>query len=277
MADRQITFWNTTNRSKSMSGPRSGSAPPYRPDGPPGASAEALDGDRLAGTGRLREWLPLSMTSGFIATGVVTCALLVTGGWMYLLGETPLAGIRPGDLALALLLHVAAGLVWSGLYAVFFEPAMTGPGWRKGAIFSLILWAMSLSVLLPGSQVDAAALGFSAGLFPVAASLVLNLIYGSVLGQVYASNRVLTESGRPQSAAEDRALARAQRAMAAGLLPGAVTGLVLGVVAAHIVAPAFDPAIVGVVSMVLGACGGLVVGSFSGLSPRRPANPGHQR
>jgi hypothetical protein len=234
----------------------------------PGTNTDA-GGARLAVASRQRGWLARSLSDGLLATGAVTGLVLLADGWSTVVRGAPLFSGTSGELGLAVLFHLSAGLIWAGLYAVYVEPTITGPGWRRGMAFSLLLWVTSLTVLLPASQAAGIGLSLTTGVLAALASLALNLTYGAILGQSYGNGRFLGEGGEPASAAEALADARMPGWMILGSAIGALAGLVVGGAGAGLVAPGLAAAPVLALAVALGALSGLLAGSFVALTPRR--------
>ena len=55
----------------------------------------------------------------------------------------------PGTLGFWLLFHTFMGLVMAVFYAYAIEPILAGPGWRKGAIYSLLPWLINSVLVMP--------------------------------------------------------------------------------------------------------------------------------
>lgn len=233
-------------------------------------------------SGRLVNWVPQSVTSGFIATGVLTVGIMFAFGvarvlagdqpdgsqlqqWLWALANNPVTETTRGNLSIAIVLHFLAGIVWAVIYAAFAEPRLSGPGWRKGVLFSLVPWLLSLVVFLP--LVDGGFFGASldAGPLPVIGNLLLHLAYGLTLGTVYASQRVLVEEGQPVEDAERRALAHTEQNIALSVLPGLVIGGLIGLLGASLFAPGQDPWLVSVFGAIAGSVVGVAIGSFVSL------------
>ena len=114
-------------------------------------------------TGRPFDWLAMAVTSGFIATGVLTSILLVAYGgasvlgsnapgaslfshWLWSLTHNPATNAARVNLPLALVVNFAAGIVWAIVYAAVFEPRLRGSGWERGLLFALLPWLISILV-----------------------------------------------------------------------------------------------------------------------------------
>lgn len=233
------------------------------------------------------DWLPRAVTAGFFAT-VLMSVVFLTAYWIATLIGSPGAqapiflrwswalahnvltrGVET-SLPLAALLHFLAGIAWAVVYAALAEPRLSGPGWRRGTIFSLAPWLLSLVVFLPllGGGIFGLALG--AGPLPIIGNLVLHLVYGASLGQFYLpeSERSLSERGEATSEGERFILAQAGRTMALGIVLGLVIGALLGLLIALAFAPGFGPLLALLFGALVGSALGALVGAFWGLSPQ---------
>jgi hypothetical protein len=230
--------------------------------------------------GRLSGWISLGLLSGFVATGVMALVLMLGYGlalmlgdpdgsllsrWIWALAHNPLTDTTGNRLPLAIVLHFIAGIAWAMVYAGAIEPHLSGPGWRRGLIFAAIPWVGSLVVFLPLMGGGPFGLLLGAGPLPILGNLVLHLVYGLVLGQFYASERILAESDAVD-VEESEGLAHTERSIAAGIIPGLVFGALLGLVASGIVAPG-SPLLATVFGALLGSAVGALIGSFIGLNP----------
>jgi len=220
-----------------------------------------------------RGWLSGAVVAGFIGT--------ILGGAVLLVGYVvagSLAGLPGGlgamfaaltsnvatrsisdQLGLAVLVHFAVGLLLAIVYARLVEPALSGPGWRRGMLFSLIPWLLSLVVFLPIVGGGFFGLGLGAGLLPAIGNLIAHLVYGATLGWSY-------ERGRAELRDEDEESALANLGAERGIAFGVVVGGVLGALVAGLVAWGAPGATGGSLgwTTLLGAVGGATVGAFLG-------------
>jgi hypothetical protein len=234
-------------------------------------------------SGRYENWLPTGTVSGFAATGIMTGAVLAAYAFSYLAGsdaeganqlrvwfaalvDNTVTDIALVNLPFAILIHLVAGVGWAILYAGLAEPRLSGTGFQRGVKFSLIPWALSVLVFFPVVGAGILGLDIGASLLPVLGNLILHLIYGGALGKIYESQAVWRESGAAVSAENTRILDSAQRAMAIGLIPGALFGLLIGIIGSSVFAPDADLLMSGVIGAVVGSAFGVWVGSLAGLS-----------
>jgi hypothetical protein len=204
--------------------------------------------------------------------------------WLYNLTHNRLIDASTANVYEAAALYLAGGLIWAVVYAVVAEPRLSGPGWRRGVLFSLVPGILSVVVFLPLVGAGMLGMGLGAGPLPVIGNLLLHLGYGAILGHVYGPfgdldadtlGRFAPASDRPWQVWSERMAAR-------GVLVGLVLGSVLGILGAIVARLGPDGPLLGqpvaalaLSSAVLGATFGGVVGSFLGLSTpnggRRPA------
>jgi hypothetical protein len=246
------------------------------------------------GRGPRRRWLADAIIAGFVAIGTSTGALMVAyvlangladaqgdffRRWLWQLTHNDVVAFSSGRPAIALALHVLLGLVWALVYARFVEFRLSGPGWRRGVVFSLLPWIFSLLILLPAAVVNMLDWAFSAGPLVPIGNLALHLIYGFTLGQLYdasADEPALGADLSYEEPLERRAVEHSEDLGAAGILAGGVIGAAVGTMMAVVLPPTLPNVDFGGWEIALavggilagGAVGG-IVGSFAGL-PQTP-------
>lgn len=226
---------------------------------------------------RRDDWLRNGAISGFFATIAMTVVLAVAfgltnalgdadggqiGRWFAALGDNAITQRTADAVVVAIGLNLLVGWVLALAYARWAEPALAGPGWRKGMVFSLIPWLLSLVLFLPivGGGLFGADLG--AGPLPTLGNLVLHLVYGGILGGVYA----LLVADSLDASDEDWTEAVASgRSAAIGVAAGAVVGILLGWLLAPQLAAADARGTVVLAGALIGGAFGLVVGAFAGM------------
>lgn len=236
----------------------------------PATHATARQELRREASGRLANWLSMGLLSGFVATGMMTLILLLAYGmaflvgsddpqaplllhWLWGLAHNPLVGTATVALPLAIVLHFIAGMAWAVVYAGLVEPYRSGPGWRRGALFSLLPWLVSVLVFLPVMGGGVLGLNLGAGPLPLLGNLLLHLGYGVTLGELYAGK-------------EPADLANLKPTLAAGILPGLVLGGLVGFLSGSVLAQGTQP-VVAVLGAILGSAGGAILGTVLGLAP----------
>ena len=252
-------------------------------------------------SGPRRRWLSDAIIAGFVAIGASTGALMVAyvlangaadsqgdvlRRWLWQLTHNRVVEFSSGSPAYALALHVVLGIVWAILYARLIDGNRAlrwwigdGPGWSRGMRFALLPWIVSLLVLLPAAAINMLDWVLSAGPLVPLGNLILHLIYGFTLGQLYDAS-----SDEPAVAADlayeeplqRRAVEHSQDFGAAGILVGGVVGAAVGIGMAIILPPVLPnvdfggwSAALAVGGILAGGAVGGVVGSFAGL-PQTP-------
>ncbi len=275
-----VTGWNRTDETVPAAPTRPS---PDQDASPPQPTRVELERHRDT-NGRYLGWLPMGAVSGFVATGIMTAAVLLAYGLAALLGSTAsganqlqvwfaslvdntVTEIATVNLAVAIAVHLIAGVLWAIVYAGFVEPRVSGTGFQRGVKFGLVPWTLSIIVFFPliGAGFFAADVG--AGPLPVLGNLILHLIYGAALGKVYASHAIWKEPVSEVSPANVEVLELAQRGMAIGLIPGAILGLITSVVFTSAFTTETDLLMAGVLGAVVGSAVGVWIGSLAGLSP----------
>lgn len=240
----------------------------------PGVAAPLLAHDA---TGPRPRWLSGAIIAGFTATIVMTILLLLAylavgyigsedGGtlsrWFWGLTHNDLTnGVYDIPIA-AFSINLLAGLGWAFVYAAFVEPRLAGPGWRKGLLFAVVPWLLSLVVFLPLVGGGILGLDLDAGPLPALGNLLLHLAWGLTLGAVYA----IPEVSALDTEDETRATQLENDGIAAGLAIGLIAGLVLGAIASGFAAPSGEDAVdITLIGGAIGTVIGGVLGPFLGL------------
>ena len=249
-----------------------------------------------------RRWLSDAIIAGFVAIGTSTAALMIAYAiangagdsqgdalrrWLWQLTHNEVVAFSSGRPAYAIVLHVVLGLIWALVYARFVEWNRslewwigTGPGWSRGMRFAILPWLVSLLVLLPAAAINMLDWALSAGPLVPVGNLVLHLIYGFTLGQLYDSS-----ADEPDLAAETNyaepleqlAVEHSEDFGAAGILVGAIVGAFVGVGLAVVLPPVLPnvdfggwSAALAVGGILAGGAVGGIVGSFAGLPQAAP-------
>jgi hypothetical protein len=254
------------------------------------------------GVGPRRRWLSDAIIAGFVAIGASTAALMIAyvlangiadsqgdpiRRWLWQLTHNDVVAFSSGRPAYALAIHVVLGVVWALVYARFVEPSSSlrwwigdRPGWARGMRFSLLPWLFSLLILLPAAMVNMLDWALSAGPLVPIGNLVLHLIYGFTLGQLYdasADEPAMAQDLTHEEPLQRLAVEHSEDFGAAGILVGGVVGACVGVGLAVVLPPVLPNVDFGGWSVALavggilagGAVGG-IVGSFAGLPQTAP-------
>lgn len=224
--------------------------------------------------GSRMDWVRISVLAGFIATFAMSAVLAgaylladalgdPNGGqlaqWMENLSHNRIID-RVGDaFVIGLVLNLIIGVAWALIYGRFFEPMFETSGITKGMLFSLIPFVISVAVIFP--LMDAGFLGsdLGAGPLPFLGNLVAHLIYGAILGFVYA---IEEERGIPDNARDRQANATAELGAAAGVIAGGILGAVGGWLVAPTMDNLADRPVITLAGILVGAAAGASAGSF---------------
>lgn len=218
-------------------------------------------------------WLSNSIISGFPATVVMTMVFIggflfsgafanengnLISRWFWGLTNNSLTDSAYDIPIGAYSLNLLAGLVWAGVYGLLAEPRLSGPGWRRGMMFSIVPWLLSLVVFFPviGAGFFGAELG--AGPLPALGNLILHLVYGAVLGSIYSVPDTSTADAANASEWEEE---WQNRGMTIGLVGGLVIGMIAGSTLAIIVS---DSTASATEMLLAGAAAGTMVGAIAG-------------
>jgi hypothetical protein len=254
--------------------------------------------------GPRRRWLTDAVIAGFVAIGTATGLLMVAYAlangaadsrgdvlrrWLWQLTHNDVVAFSSSRPALAIALHVVLGLIWALVYARFVDNNRSlgwwigdGPGWSRGMRFALLPWLASLLLLLPAAAINMLDWALSAGPLVPIGNLVLHLIYGYTLGQLYDASADEPAIAADTAYDEPRgrlAVEHSEDFGAAGIVLGAIVGALVGIGLAVVLPPTLPNVDFGGWTVALavggilagGAVGGLV-GSFAGL-PQTPPEP----
>lgn len=220
------------------------------------------------------DWIRSSVIAGFIATFAMTATLTgawlvanaigdANGGqfarWIHNLSENRIVD-RVGDaFVVGLTLNLLVGMAWALLYARFVEPRLSMPGMLSGMLFALIPFALSVMVIFPLMNAGFLGSDLGAGPLPFIGNLILHLIFGAVLGFIYA---IEGERGIANRANERRANATAELGAAYGLVAGSVVGGIGGYLVAPTMDNLADRPVITLAGVLVGAAAGASAGSF---------------
>jgi len=226
--------------------------------------------------------LARALLAGFVGTTIAGAVALLAyviasvlgpvtsgtfGAWLVALTRNSATGAVQDALAKALLVHLSVGMIWALVYVLTFEQRLPGPGWQRGALFALGPWILSLVVFLPLVGGGFLGLAIGAGPLPIIGNLVLHLVYGVVLGEMYALE--LAEgldldglSSQPGTLAN----LAAERGLALGMVVAGILGALAGIVISLVMGGSVPVSYAALAGAAFGAAAGALVGSFIGLS-----------
>ena len=204
--------------------------------------------------------------------------LATLGGWLRALTSNVLLDLARPNLFAALALFATGGIAWALLYASVFRPRLNVPEWHQGLRFALVPWLFSLLVFLPLVGGGLFGLSLGAGPLPILGNLLLHVVYGEVLCELYGPlGAAVHRERRAPTEAEQRALLRCESWAAMGLATGLVLGNVAGGAALLLMRAADGAPLLGVnpfgtlLAVTLsGGSAGALVGSFLGLLAAGP-------
>ncbi len=126
--------------------------------------------------------------AGFAAT-VVLSVLMVAKGMMGVMPQLDVAAMLAmmvgAPLIIGWIIHFLIGTVaWGGGFAILYDMIPGGSAVLKGIVFGVAAWLGMMIVVMP--MVGAGFFGISLGVMAPVMTLVLHIIFGAVLGKVYA-------------------------------------------------------------------------------------------
>src|SRR4030095_14345902 len=142
---------------------------------------------------------------GFVATLVLTALMLLNSAFD-LIPQINIIRLLTtlGTLSVpsAWMDHFIVGVVVWGLLFAVYDGAATRPApWLKGIIFGVFAWLMMMVAFMP--LAGAGFFGWKIGITAPVGLLVLNLIFGAVLGVTYGFLGVVAPVGISVSAAKE--------------------------------------------------------------------------
>ena len=199
------------------------------------------------------------------------------GTWLVALTRNSAIAAVQDALAKALLVHLSVGIIWALVYAFMFEFRLPGPGWQRGALFALGPWVLSLVIFLPLVGAGFLGLAIGAGPLPIIGNLILHLVYGATMGEMYALElaegvELDSRPARPTTLAN----LAAERGLALGMVVAGILGAIVGVAIAVLLGGSVPVSLGALAGLAFGASAGALVGSFIGLSSESSEAVGEQ-
>lgn len=201
--------------------------------------------------------------------------LTTFGHWLRHLTYNSLVDSAHGAIAPAMLFHLLVGMVLAIVYALWFEPHLSGGGWRRGLLFSLLPWLLSVVVFFPLAGAGFFGVKLGAGPLPAIGNLILHLCYGLILGVAYGpvgDMVTMPQASEENVRYEHEAMAGSTRRAASGLVIGILLGALAGNAfvgsAAHTLAlgtVGMSPMFVLLAGICLCGALGCLLGAFVGL------------
>lgn len=224
------------------------------------------------------DWFRSGIIAGFSATFAMTATL--TAGyflarslgdengsgftrWMDNLSANKLTDRLDGQFGWVMIANLVIGLAWALLYARVVEPASQRSGIREGLTFSIIPFLCSVLIFFPIAGAGFLGMNLDAGPLPVIGNLVVHLVFGAVLGFLFAIEQ---DAWVGTSENEHNAAESAERDAVLGMAIGGVVGLVGGwFVGPSLIDIAGKP-VIALAGGLSGAAIGTMVGSLMSLS-----------
>jgi uncharacterized membrane protein YagU involved in acid resistance len=130
------------------------------------------------------------LVAGFVAT-LVLSMLMVGKGMMGVMPEldpirmiSGMAG-NPDQRSTGWVVHFAIGIVAWGLLFAALTPVIPGAYWLKGTIFGIGAWVAMMIFVMP--MAGKGLFGLKINPMAPAATLMLHIVFGLVLGATYAA------------------------------------------------------------------------------------------
>ena len=131
------------------------------------------------------------MVAGFVAT-VVLSALMLMKAMMGVMPELnpikTIADMLGAPPAVGWVMHFMIGIVLWGTLFAWLDPTLPGEShWLKGIVFAAGAWLIMMIAMMP--MAGAGFFGSHLGMTAPAMTLMLHIVFGFVLGAVYALER----------------------------------------------------------------------------------------
>ncbi|OSP53422.1 DUF6789 family protein [Pseudoruegeria sp. SK021] len=129
------------------------------------------------------------IVAGFAAT-VVLSLLMIVKGMMGLMPELDVAAMLAtmvgAPISVGWIVHFMIGtLAWGGGFAVLYRAIPGRSAVTKGIVFGIAAWLGMMIVVMP--MAGAGLFGMNLGILAPVMTFVLHVIFGAVLGKVYAA------------------------------------------------------------------------------------------
>ncbi|PKP84976.1 MAG: hypothetical protein CVT80_05170 [Alphaproteobacteria bacterium HGW-Alphaproteobacteria-2] len=128
------------------------------------------------------------MLAGLAATIVLSLLMLMKGamGVMPALDPIGMIAMMMGvSAAIAWGVHLMIGaVIWGGAFALLEPHLPGGEFWLKGVVFGIGAWLIMMVAMMP--MAGAGFFGMQLGMMAPVMTLVMHIVFGAVLGGVYA-------------------------------------------------------------------------------------------
>jgi hypothetical protein len=127
--------------------------------------------------------------AGFIATAVLSAMMVIKSmmGVMPQLDVAAMIGMMMGvPVAVGWIIHFMIGTIaWGGGFALLYDMIPGGSPIGKGIAFGVVAWLGMMVMIMP--MAGAGFFGMNMGLMAPMMTLLLHIVFGTVLGFVYQS------------------------------------------------------------------------------------------
>lgn len=126
--------------------------------------------------------------AGLVATTVLSLLMLMKSA-MGIMPELDviamLSGMMNSSPAVGWIVHFMIGaVIWGGLFALVGSKLPGGKAWMRGIFFGIIAWLLMMVAVMP--MAGAGIFGMKLGMAAPIMTFMLHVIFGAVLGGVYA-------------------------------------------------------------------------------------------
>ncbi|WP_394697533.1 DUF6789 family protein [Pseudoxanthomonas japonensis] len=127
------------------------------------------------------------ITAGIVAT-VVLSVLMVAKSMMGLMPQLDVISMLSRMMGVAVpvawVIHFMIGAIWGALFAVLYKAIPGKEAVAKGLVFGSAAWLLMMLMIMP--MAGAGLFGMKLGMIAPVMTWMLHLVFGSVLGLVYA-------------------------------------------------------------------------------------------
>ncbi|MBE0453227.1 MAG: hypothetical protein IBX58_06055 [Roseovarius sp.] len=128
------------------------------------------------------------MLAGLSATIVLSLLMLMKGAMGLLPALDPIgmvATMMDVPMAVAWGVHLMIGaIIWGGVFALLEPHLPGGARWLKGVVFGIGAWLIMMVTMMP--MAGTGFFGMQLGMMAPVMTLVMHIVFGAVLGGVYA-------------------------------------------------------------------------------------------
>ncbi len=129
-----------------------------------------------------------AVLAGVAGTAVMTIVAMIAGPMMGIEMDVPkmLSGFMHTSLAVGWLAHFMIGTILALIYALFFVNLLPGPSWLRGMLYGVAPFLLAQIMVMPMMGMGFFTINAPNTIMLVMGSLMGHLIYGAVVGAIYA-------------------------------------------------------------------------------------------